>query len=320
MDIVPNSLFLSTDFAEYLFNNLDIAIFIVDKERRIRRANDPFRSLFSISDIALLNVLYGDGMKCKFAHLKNGHCGDAEACKSCPIQKSIENALGGEQKTTITYIPWELSIDNEVTTKYLQFTCKPVDFFDTPMVIITVHDITELEDQKQQIRDLANRDFLTGLVNRRFFFEVGESFFFTAKREFINIGIAMFDIDYFKRVNDDLGHAAGDYVIKEIAEIIKGTIRKNDVAARFGGEEFCLLLQCTHPNDAYTVVEKIRTTIAGYSFSYKNIEIRVSMSCGLTIILGNTLEAMINKADDFLYKAKHNGRNRTEGDFFDHDK
>jgi len=162
---------------------------------------------------------------------------------------------------------------------------------------------------------LANKDFLTGLYNRRFFFEVGESFFLTVKREYISIGIAMHDIDFFKKVNDELGHAAGDYVIKEIAALIKGTIRKNDVAARSGGEEFCLLIQCAHPSDAYTVIEKIRTTIAGYPFSYKGTKIGVSVSCGLTIALGKTLDSMINKADDFLYRAKHNGRNRIEGDY-----
>ena len=149
MNTESESLILSTEFAEYLCNNLDIAIFIVDNSRRIRRANDPFKSLFSLSDIALLDSLYGDAMKCKLAHRQNGRCGDAEGCKSCPIQKSIELALGEGKKTTVSYIPWELSIDDKLMIKHLQFVCKPIHFY-KPMVIITVHDITEFEEQKNK--------------------------------------------------------------------------------------------------------------------------------------------------------------------------
>jgi diguanylate cyclase (GGDEF)-like protein len=180
------------------------------------------------------------------------------------------------------------------------------------MTIVALHDVTELEDQRAKIKEMANTDFLTGLSNRRYFFEVGESLFQNAKRGNISISVAMFDIDHFKRVNDTSGHAAGDFIIRGIAEILTANLRKADVIARFGGEEFCIILHCKDRDDSYTVVDKLRLLVEQHVFMFEGKKIDVTISAGLTSVIGESLDEMVDKADEMLYKAKNGGRNRTE--------
>jgi diguanylate cyclase (GGDEF)-like protein len=107
-------------------------------------------------------------------------------------------------------------------------------------------------------RDLANKDFLTGLHNRRFFFESANAIFSKAQRDKKDICIAMFDIDKFKNINDTYGHDIGDIAIKEVAHILSSHLRESDLIARFGGEEFCVLLQDISKDDAIKLFTKIR--------------------------------------------------------------
>ena len=180
------------------------------------------------------------------------------------------------------------------------------------MAIIIIDDITELEEQKNRIREMANRDFLTNLYNRRYFYDIAENLFHNAKRENFNISVAMLDIDFFKTVNDTYGHAAGDFVLKTLAVILQQNLRKADIIARFGGEEFCVLLHCKDNEDSYTVIDKLRLIVELHEFLFEGRKIHVTISAGLTKQLENTLDDMIKKADELLFKAKKEGRNRTE--------
>ena len=121
----------------------------------------------------------------------------------------------------------------------------------------------------------------------------------------------LFDIDHFKRINDTFGHEAGDYVIKEVAAITKSNIRKADVAARWGGEEFVIVCSETNIAGAYRVAEKLRLTIARHSFNDLPTQ---TCSFGVSEWLPNdTYGSLIARADKYMYLAKEKGRNRTEG-------
>jgi polar amino acid transport system substrate-binding protein len=118
----------------------------------------------------------------------------------------------------------------------------------------------------------------------------------------------MFDIDYFKTINDLFGHQKGDYVLKTIAHIVKNNIRTTDFFGMWGGEEFMILLPETSLDNAEILSEKIRTIVGTYHF--EDIQ-NVTISCGVTeFIDGDTIDTLIKVADDALYLAKKQGRNK----------
>lgn len=168
----------------------------------------------------------------------------------------------------------------------------------------------ELENALEEIEKIASTDYLTGILNRRKFEE--KVFTYMANEEHIQSGfcIAIFDIDDFKSINDKLGHIQGDIVLKMIAEIISENIRKYDIFARWGGEEFILFLPSTDIYISKSIIENILNCIRNYK---DNLGIKVTVSCGLSSYLNNdNLETLIIRADKALYNAKYNGKNRLE--------
>lgn len=161
--------------------------------------------------------------------------------------------------------------------------------------------------------DLATRDDLTQALNKKAILDlIGEEFLRSLARE-LSLCLVMFDIDHFKQTNDQFGHLAGDYVLKETCSLIKNKmIRSQDVLGRYGGEEFALLLRETPLRIAVEVAERIRSTIEKYSFSYDGKSIPVTISMGV-VSLDSTCkspDAFIALADKALYDAKNTGRNR----------
>jgi len=123
----------------------------------------------------------------------------------------------------------------------------------------------------------------------------------------------MLDIDHFKKINDTYGHLAGDFVLKEIAKIVKNLIRKSDICGRFGGEEFVILLPNTKLSGAMKLAERIRETIQNHTFDFNGKKINVTVSIGITSVgVNDSYESLISRADEALYEAKEKGRNRIE--------
>lgn len=160
----------------------------------------------------------------------------------------------------------------------------------------------------------ANTDSLTGLYNRKYFSERVLDEAQKAISYNFSISIFLFDIDHFKKYNDNNGHAEGDYLLRELAQILKSNTRGRDVIVRYGGEEFIVLLPNTGKEGAYLYGEKIRKAIK--SAPFRNREKQplgcVSISGGVATypIDGDTIEAVIKYADSALYKSKESGRNR----------
>ena len=160
-----------------------------------------------------------------------------------------------------------------------------------------------------QLADEARTDALTGLLNRRGFDERASLELAHARRESRSIAVVAFDIDYFKRINDEWGHETGDRVLARIGEILIAKGRDIDVAARFGGEEFVVLLPgCTGP-DAQAFAERVRHELAAND-SAELPTVRVSAGI-VADVAPNDIEAMLRGADSALYSAKHTGRDRT---------
>ncbi len=164
-------------------------------------------------------------------------------------------------------------------------------------------------DSLRIIQEQANRDYLTKLYNRRYLFEMGNALFSSAKRNSIQLMVAMIDIDFFKRINDTYGHDVGDMAIVAVAKTIQKGFRTTDIVARMGGEEFCIV--AVNNKAAVETMDRLRQHIEALAIPLNDTEaIHLTVSIGLTIILANTLEEMINRSDEALYKAKQNGRNQ----------
>jgi len=168
-------------------------------------------------------------------------------------------------------------------------------------------DITKYKKMEEELRNLSEKDALTNTYNRRYFTKKLEEEIERAKRSGSSFSVIMLDIDHFKRINDNFGHNAGDLVLKSVAKFINNRIRKTDILARWGGEEFILFLPYTSVENAVFLAEQIRKTL-----SEKEIPAvgRVTASLGVAgYIPGDTVDSLVNKADNMMYEAKSAGRN-----------
>jgi FOG: GGDEF domain len=183
---------------------------------------------------------------------------------------------------------------------------------DTTLTICRL--LSELEEKNRELQELAYYDPLTGLPNRRFFFEHASLIFEEVKRYEKSLSLLFMDIDHFKKVNDTYGHDVGDFVLKTFACLLRSTVRKSDICARFGGEEFVVLLPNTNLEGAKVVAERIRATVAKNPIEHGSIVIVFTVSIGVSQYRKGmqSIDELIKEADIALYRAKRGGRNRVE--------
>ncbi|MFZ8861837.1 MAG: GGDEF domain-containing protein [Thermocrinis sp.] len=174
--------------------------------------------------------------------------------------------------------------------------------------------LSELEEKNRELQELAYYDPLTGLPNRRFFFEHASLIFEEVKRYEKPLSLLVMDIDHFKKINDTYGHDAGDLVLKTFADVIRGIVRKSDICARFGGEEFVVLLPNTDLEGAGVLAERIRAAVSKNPVEHGSIVIVFTVSIGISQYRKGmqSIDELIKEADIALYRAKEGGRNRVE--------
>jgi len=184
----------------------------------------------------------------------------------------------------------------------------------TLLALALARDIRRFELARHEAELLARLDPLTGLLNRRAFIERAQGIWNTAVRRGRPLTAAMIDVDHFKQINDVYGHAAGDVVLKTMANLLTGTCRTSDLIARWGGEEFLLLLPETTLEQAQVLAERLRASLESQTIQSGQKQIRVTSSIGLADLRGQpNLEVLIADADQWLYRAKHGGRNQVMG-------
>lgn len=215
-----------------------------------------------------------------------------------------------------------IGIGREVTGLRKDGTTVPLDFTLTqfsldglPFFTGIMRDITERRAAQEQLRIQATRDALTGLWNRRAILEFLHDELSRGRREQFPVGIVLLDVDHFKRINDTLGHEAGDVVLYSLAQDLNGTVRPYDRVGRYGGEEFLLVLpHCDQPG-LEVFCERLRVNIACLQVPYRGRVITCTASMGATIALPTTeteTDEALRVADVALYRAKVEGRNRVE--------
>ncbi len=172
-----------------------------------------------------------------------------------------------------------------------------------------------VQEQNRQLQKMANRDGLTGLYNHRYFHEQLSQDFLRAKRYNENLSCVLFDIDFFKKFNDTYGHQTGDIVLKALASVVQRATRESDLSARYGGEEFALILYHTDGPAAYEMAERLRTMVESHEVQDNGNVLRVTISLGVATFPHERIhdsKELVDFADQALYKAKDNGRNRVE--------
>ena len=161
------------------------------------------------------------------------------------------------------------------------------------------------------VKEASITDELTGLRNRRFFISRFNEEFERAKRHSGVLGIMMMDLDHFKSINDRYGHLFGDLVLKNVATAISETLREYDIAGRYGGEEFAVLAPGTSSGDLVSLAERIRQTVEQLEIQNSSAIVHVTVSVGVAALdEHDSLETLLERADNALYQAKHEGRNR----------
>lgn len=190
------------------------------------------------------------------------------------------------------------------------FIAKP---FSKEELICRVNNTIEAMENINKIANFANRDFLTGVYNRRFFYSDVEEYVKVAEETNEPYAFAMIDVDYFKKINDKYGHDGGDKVLKSIAKILNDNTKGSDIVARFGGEEFCVVLKKINKEEAVKFFVNLRAKVAENKVTIKKEKVKVTISIGVSFGNGHCeIDDMLEACDSALYTAKENGRNRVE--------
>jgi len=308
------------DFTNLCRRILESAMHLVDVNRcsfmRYNEEDDELKTEFAIGiPFTKANMTFRMGQGLAGSALKEGR----------PILAS----RGGKD---LRFIPFKDGNPDETFPSIVNMACIPLIVEGKPMGVlnfssteadysVTPDELAALEVvsqlivlawQKQRLYNISIKDELTGMYSFRFFRQRLQEEMSRALRFDTPLSIVMFDIDYFKKFNDNYGHLAGNLVLREFAKILNESVRFGiDVAARFGGEEFALILPGTDENGALCVSERIRKVVENSPFEFNGQTLRVTVSGGVCQLEpGMMLDDFVKEADRALYAAKEGGRNR----------
>lgn len=191
------------------------------------------------------------------------------------------------------------------------------DFIAKPFLkeelICRVNNTIENMENINKIANFANKDFLTGLFNRRYFYDDMQGYLASLEENPMPYAVALIDVDGLKNINDKYGQDSGDKILKLLAKKLIDDTKSSDIAARFGGGEFCVLLKNVSQEDAVKFFVGLRAAIASNPVNIKNESVKISVSIGVTFGKSDyNVDEILELADEALYRAKQNGRNRVE--------
>jgi len=193
-----------------------------------------------------------------------------------------------------------------------------MDYDNTPAILVAFNDISQRKRLENELFHQASTDMLTGLNNRRYFMTLAEQELRRARRFSRSLSVMMIDIDHFKRINDQCGHALGDSVLQGVAKRILESLRQSDQCGRLGGEEFAIFLPETNISAARLVAERMREHLEKRPLIATGGGSATTLSCTISIGIAElnakdgSIDELLSRADEALYRAKNNGRNRVE--------
>ena len=285
----------------------------------LRAVLDNLDALVYVSDFKTHELLYInaygrriwgaiDGKKC-WEVLQN----NTSPCDFCTNHLLIDS----EGSPSPPHI-WEFQ--NRLDQRWYQCRDQAIPWIDGRLVRLEIAtDITErkemelaLKEAHEKARAAALEDDLTGLRNRRAFFELGNQLLKQSRRNGSPLAIIMLDLDHFKQINDNHGHEAGDEVLRHIGQILEGNVREADIAARIGGEEFAILLADAHAVQASELAERLLELMQKTPVRYRDMRIRPTASFGISALHPEEpdLKNLLARADNAMYESKALGRSQ----------
>lgn len=292
-----NELELYSQRLDAIVESAHDGIISVNKQSHITFMNMAARKMFGYSPEQAANLhldqLVPDKSRHNHGNYVQGFRSSQERARSMHTRTSVMGMrLDGSE------FPVEISISKIVVNGVME-------------TVAVMRDTSERSKLFKELKEAATLDHLTGLANKRLFNEELARQIALSKRYHRNLSLVLSDLDHFKSVNDQYGHAFGDEVLKAVAGLIKERVRESDVAARWGGEEFALLLPETELSSANNLAEKLRRQIQDHPFVYQQQEVKVTSSFGVVQIdlANDSVENLFERADKLLYKAKNAGRN-----------
>jgi len=274
-----------------LFNNAPIAIYVAQDER-VKFANPKTAEITGHTHEELLSKPF-----IGFIH---------EEDRNMVLERYYQRLRGESPPSTYSF----RLVTGKGDIKWVELNVTEFSWEGRPAVLCHLSDITERKYLEEEIIEMATTDSLTGVNNRRNFFEKASDEFVRSRRYESPLSVIMIDIDHFKSINDSFGHHVGDQVLKAMAQSSVLNLRETDIIGRIGGEEFAAILVKTDAQTALEVAERLRRKISELSVSTEGDSVRFTVSIGLTSKKhDDTLEDVVNRADKALYMAKEKGRN-----------
>ena len=277
-----------------ILDNVDAYVYIKDSKRNFRYVNAHTAELFRKSPEEIIGRKDTEVLPKEMADI---------------FWESDKEVFGKNEKVSTG----ETIIDPKGEEKHYWSTKLPYELYGENVLIGFSSDITEIYNLKEQLRKDSITDSLTGLYNKRHFDDMAEKEYQRSNRQNLDMTIVIFDIDYFKQINDKYGHHVGDLVLKESSTIFQSHIREEDILCRIGGEEFTIILPHTSKDKAFELVERIRSVIENNIFKTdQNEAISITISFGISSICktDDKYDEILQRADKALYKAKKTGRNK----------
>lgn len=288
-------------------------------EKVLEESECRFRTIL---DVAVDGVLLADVQTHKFIHANRAICEmlgyqqnelyqlgveDIHPAADLPkVQKQFDRQMKGEIRVAQN-LP---VMRKDGSIFFADVSSAPMTLAGQTIMVGFFHDVTERKQAEEEIHLLATTDTLTGIANRREFNMQLLKEIERAKRYGTPLSLVMYDIDYFKRVNDTFGHDAGDAVLQTLTAIVKSNVRSVDIVARWGGEEFMILMPQSDVEAAGDAAEKLRQKIVQHPFEQIG---NLTVSFGVTAFAPqDNLDTFVKRVDNALYQAKEKGRNRVE--------
>lgn len=293
-----------TSFHERLLDSLHDGVYFVDCERRITYWNKGAEQLtgYTASEVV--------GRQCFeniLMHVDDQGC--ALCLGGCPLARTM---VDGERREAEIYFRHKLGHRVPVSVRVSPIVDSAGRTIGAVEVFSDVTAKKNTERRVGELESLAFRDSLTGVSNRRYVEMKVEQAMQEVEQFGRRVGLLMIDVDNFKQVNDQYGHAAGDDVLKAVCKTITHSLRSGDTVGRWGGEEFLVIVMDVHQPALTAFAERCRMLIAESAVLAGNHSIRVTVSLGATLLKqGDSVKAAVKRADELMYRSKMSGRNRT---------
>jgi diguanylate cyclase len=298
-----------------IIQNLNVGLIVVNKSFNVKIWN----SFMEVNSGVNGNKINGKCLFEIFPEIANSWLKD-KIYEAFQLESPIFSSW--EQHTEVFKFLSNRPFTGRSLTMYQNFTIIPINGLSGKCdeVCIIIYDVTDeacskigLQDANHKLHELSITDRLTGIYNRGYWEECMKQQYKLFMRTKIPVTLLMFDIDHFKNVNDTYGHPAGDAVLRNVSAILKKMVRNTDIAGRYGGEEFGVLLLDANRESAYQVAERLRKAVEAFTVKYENMEIKFTISIGLCTLseITPSPQEWLVRTDTSLYFSKEHGRNRT---------